>query len=128
MQYICYKNFNNTSISGNINIPIGSILTCENRILIYNEKQVCINTSENAHKYFMRNDDGQGLLRGQLIDNITHTLQENKDKWDIIENDPICQAYRRPEYEDHWLWNHAFYNTSIETLTYISNLIEGDTK
>lgn len=128
MQYIAIKEFNNIGIDGNFNISIGEELTCENRMIKYKNKTVCMCTSENAHTYFMRDDDGKGIQRGELIEYITTTLalndKKHDERWEAIINDPTCQAYKRPEHSDVWLWNHAFYNTTIEALTYIKSLIE----
>lgn len=35
-----------------------------------------------------------------------------------------CLKYKRKDHEDFWLWNHDFYNASIEDLEYIKSLIK----
>ena len=129
MNYITYKRFIGKGIDGDFDIPIGAECICEEHMIKYNSRSICLNTSENAHKYFMRNDDEQGMLRGELIEYIITTLALTDDKhdarWEKIFKDPICQAYKRSEHKDYWVWNHAFYNASIDTLTYIKNLIIG---
>ena len=37
--------------------------------------------------------------------------------------DARCQKYKRPEHEDHWIWNFDFYNGPVEDLRYIAGLI-----
>ena len=130
MKYITYKHFNGIIMDGTTaDIKRGTILDCERRVLTYKGKEICVATSENAHTYFMRNDDGKGYERGDLISYILTTLATKDEKydarWEKVFSDPICQAYRRAEHTETWLWNNAFYNTSIETLEYISNLIKG---
>ena len=121
MQYICIKNYVGPSIGGNVDIPVGAALECTGRFIKYQNKNVCVNTSENAHEYFMRNDDGNGVLRGELIAEIK--AAEIPDK---IFKDPICLAYRKDNQGDIWIWNHAFYNTDIESLTYIRDFITAE--
>lgn len=137
MKYICYKRFNENGIGGKVDIKVGKDLDCERSIIKYNGTDICVNTSENAHTYFMRNDDGKGIQRGDIINSILTMLKipegltpeeyeeavKLRDKrWEKVINDPICQAYCRSGH-DIWIWNHAFYNTSIESLTYIQRLI-----
>ena len=134
MEYIAYKRFNEMSMSGLVDIPVGAKLTCENSIIKYNGADICANTSENAHTYFMRNDDGHGMERGNIINAIFDLLKrpdtDDSDiydrRWEKVINDPKCQAFSRAGH-DTWIWNHAFYNTTIEILSYIYNLIAGVT-
>lgn len=130
MKYITYKRFQGVTMNGEtVDIKKGTTLDCERRVLTCKGKEICVSTSDNAHTYFMRNDDGKGMERGALIDEIFSTLATNDEKtdarWEKVFADPICQAYRKNEHSDYWLWNNAFYNTSVETLTYIKNLVEG---
>lgn len=131
MKYITYKRFKQKSLNGiDLNIPAGS--ECrkgDSGIIYYNSSPICYSTSQNGHTYFMRNDDGNGMLRGDMVTKIMKTLankSDNKyqDRWDKIWADILCQPYRRAEFEDYWLWNDNFYNASIDTLNYIYNLIK----
>ena len=58
---------------------------------------------------------------------ITATLMKQNPghnaRWGKIWDDPRCQKYKRPEQEDHWIWNHDFYNGPVEDLRYIAALI-----
>lgn len=129
MNYICHRRFKGESIFGEVNIPaltkcesIGGVIYCEG-------KSICFETSENAHQYFARNNDAQGLLRGKLTQKIQAVLaksdNQHQARWDKIWDDEKCQSYRRAEYEDYWLWNNAFFNAPIEDLQYILKLIGG---
>lgn len=129
MRYIAIKEFNNIGIDGNFNISIGEELICENRMIKYKNKAVCMCTSENAHEYFMRNDDGNGMERGDLINNIFALLNTEdealcKARWEAVEADEICQKYRKDNTPGTWLWNHDFYNADIADLEYIDEMIE----
>ena len=123
MRCITYKRFKGTAICGEVNIAAKTEGIIKDNVILIDEKPICYATSQNGHDYFCRNDDDCGLLRGQLITTIQQTLIKNKDKWDIIWNDSICQKYKRKDHEDYWLWNHEFYNASIIELKYIATLI-----
>lgn len=128
MEYIVYKRFKTKAICGEVNIPAMSAVKMLDGIMFYNEKPLCIATSENAHTYFMRNDDGNGMERGEVIESIKDKLRTNAEKWDIVQADTLCQKYKRKEHADHWLWNHDFYNADIEDLRYINSLVaDGNT-
>lgn len=128
MEYINYRRFKERGIYGNVNIPALTIFHSEDGMIYHKGKPLCVVTSANAHKFFARNDDGQGERRGQLITKITKAL-EKKDanyqtRWDAVWADSVCNQYRRVEHKDHWLWNHAFYNASIDRLEYILSVVE----
>lgn len=133
MEYIVYRQFNTKAICGEVNLPAGTVCQYEQGYIIYDGKPLCVVTSENAHQYFAKNNDGKGLERGDLIQSILEKMREQdeneegfsryQERWDKVENDPICKAYKRHDHPDNWLWNHSFYGASIENLTHIWNLI-----
>ena len=127
MQYIVYKRFKAMALCGEVNIPALSICECDDGLIKYNGKDICYNVSENAHQHFARNNDGQGLLRGKLIQAIMTTLSNRDDnyqsRWDKVWDDNLCQKYKRSDYSDYWLWNHDFFNAEIYDLKYIAGLI-----
>lgn len=106
-------------------------LECEGGIIIYNNGIVCNENCESSHQFFARNDDGHGMERGKLTQAIMKTLAHRNGKddeqyqarWDMVWNDPVCQPYRRTDYDDYWLWNHEFFNADIDVLRHIANLV-----
>lgn len=127
MQYITHKRFKDNAICGEVNIPALSICEEANNTIYYNDKPICFATSESAHQYFARNDDGRGVERGRLTQAIQCKLSkrdgEYQDRWDKVWEDKICQKYKRKEYDDFWLWNHEFFNAEIDDLKHIAKLI-----
>ncbi len=127
MKYITHKRFKAKAICGNVNIP--ALTECEevNGMIYCDHKLICSKYSENAHQYFARNDDGNGVERGQLTRAIVETLskpdEHYQERWDKVWDDATCQMYRRQEHQDHWLWNHAFFNADVGTLKYIAGLV-----
>lgn len=130
MQYIVNKRLKGMSLSGEINLPYGTVVEEKNRYLYNNSKPVCVVSSENGRNHFSRNDDGKGLERGKLVHAIIDKLavrdEDYQSRWDKIWEDYLCKPLKRPEHEDHWLWNEQFYEADISVLTHIYKLIGGD--
>ena len=128
MKYITHRRFKNRAICGDIvNIPANTPCYCIGNIITYNNKQICLNTSENGHQYFTNNEDDQGLIRGKLTQAIQKCLAKRDEnyqaRWDKIWEDVDCQKYKRADHSDFWLWNHEFFQAPIEDLRHIANLI-----
>lgn len=128
--YITIRRFNGSAICGEINIPYGTTLNTAEGFLVCPKGLVCAVTSQNAYDYFSQDDDGCGLERGELVQDILrrlHKLKKHDERnaiiWGKIWADVRCQKYRRPEHADHWLWNYDFYNAEVDDLKYIRNLI-----
>lgn len=128
MNYIVHTRFKEKAICGEVNLPALTEVELKDNMLYWQDKPLCVITSENAHKYFARNDDNNGMERGRLTQLIKSILEKNdekhQDRWDKIWKDKLCQKYKRIEYADYWLWDTAFFNAPIEDLKYIYNLIK----
>lgn len=128
MEYIVHKHFKAIAICGEVNLPSGTPCEEIDGLIFCNGEPLCVTTSENAHKHFARNDDGQGLLRGKLTQDIQRTLAKRNAKyqarWDKIWECPMCQKYKRIEHADYWLWNTDFFNAPIEDLKEIAKIIK----
>lgn len=127
MKYITHKRFKGKGITGDVNLPVFTELRTANHYLVYGTDIICADKSENAHLYFARNDDGNGIERGKLTRAIKSRLSKKddayQDRWDRVWEDQLCLKYKRPEFDDFFLWNHEFYNAPIEDLRYIAGLI-----
>lgn len=112
---------------GYVNIP--AMTRCEEvgGCILCGGKPICISRSENAHQFFSRNDDGQGMRRGKLTQAIQGELRKrdknHQVRWDKVWDDPVCRKYRRTETDDYFLWNHDFFSAPIQDLVHIANLI-----
>lgn len=129
MEYIIYSRFREKGMKGCcFNLPYGTICNSKENIIFYNNQPICFITSQIAYGYFSRNDDGQGLKRGKLVNKIMSTLSNKKDgkyqnRWDKLWEDEYCHKFRRKEHSNHWLWSFDFYNAEIEDLQYILDKI-----
>ena len=114
MDYICTKRLKKHHLSGNDIIPSMTKCTEQNGLIYLDCKPICYTTSQIAHDHFSRNDDGKGMERGRLVQEIQHILSKpgktRQKRWDAVWGDGICQKYKRADHEDFWLWNHEFYN------------------
>ena len=110
-----------------MNIPYGTALICQDGFLMHQNKPLCGITSQNAYDFFSQNDDGMGRERGDLVGRILSRLQKRDSgyqaRWNKVWEDARCQKYKRPEHEDHWIWNFDFYNGPVEDLRHIAGLI-----
>ena len=75
MNYIVTKRFKGKTICGNVNLAYGTECEEKNNTIYYDGKPLCFATSENAHNYFSRDDDGQGERRGELVREIMGRLK-----------------------------------------------------
>ena len=132
MQYIVHRRFKGNAICGEVNLPTFSVCECEDGIIKYSGNPICYIASENSHQYFARNDDGNGVLRGKLTQSIQKNLAKRDDnyqiRWDKVWDDDICKKYKRIEYADYWLWNHAFFEADIDDLQHIADLVGAKVK
>ena len=126
-RYVARKRARLKSGGKKVNIPWGTVLEEQGGFLIYQGKRLCAVTSQNAHDYFSLDDDGQGYLRGVLVDAIISTLEKRdadyQARWDKIWDSPLCKHYKRPEPADFWIWHHNFYEAPVFDLWQIARLI-----
>lgn len=126
-KYIAHKRFKGKCLCGDVNIPARSELIGYAGVLCYGGKPICFEASEVAHQHFARNDDGEGMRRGNLTRMIQKTLSKSdakyQERWDKVWNDAACRPYKREEDEDYWLWNHSFFCADIAVLRHIAELV-----
>lgn len=131
--YIVHTQFQGLTM---FNMPITllplTILYNNDHIIFKDAQPLMTDSCMNCYNHLSRNDDDNGLRRGQLtqdiISKLTRSNYERQDdynnQWEIIWNDNLCLKYKRKDHEDFWLWNHEFYNAPIEDLEYIKSLIK----
>lgn len=123
MLYIVHTEFSGKAIGGEVNLSVGTECTEINGTIYHNLNAICRVNSNNAYKHFARNNDGNGLKRGELINTIKDALAIQQARWDRVLNDPVCQQFDKNPDGDTWEWNLAFYNASITALQYIADLV-----
>ena len=126
MTYLVTRRFKAKTMSGIVNLPYGTACELRGETIYHSGKPLCFATSENAHNYFSRNDDGQGERRGELVREIMGRLKGNQEAWERVWDDPAIRKYKRVEFADYWLFNHEFYNAPIADLEYILKIVKGE--
>lgn len=127
MQYIVHTDFVGKAISGEVNLPAGTECTEIGGTIYHNARAVCRIGSNNANKYFARNNDGCGMKRGELIKTIKTALalqdEHHYERWQRVMNCPVCKQFDKNPDGDMWEWSLAFYNASIATLEHMANKV-----
>ena len=126
MTYLVTRRFKAKTMSGIVNLPYGTACELRGETIYHGGKPLCFVTSENAHNYFSRNDDGQGERRGELVREIMWRLKGNQEAWGRVWDDLAIRKYKRVEFADYWLFNHDFYNAPVEDLEYILKIVKGE--
>ena len=129
MKYIVHTRFRGKAICGDVNLPALTECECDGVVIKYNDKPICFVSSENAHQYFAIDEDGMGMERGNLTQEIQTILAKRDDahqaRWDKIWGNLGFHKYKRSDYDDYWLWNHDFFNAPIKDLRHILDVIKG---
>lgn len=125
--YIVRRRAQFLSICGPVNLPYGTEVSSDGAFLTVNGEKLCSITSQNAYDFFSRNDDGMGLERGKLVQDIRSTLERRdakyQSRWDALWADEAANSLRRKDSPDFWIWSFDFYNADIPDLKHIANLI-----
>ena len=126
--YIVRRRARFLSICGPVNLPYGTEVSSDGAFLTVNGEKLCSITSQNAYDFFSRNDDGHGLERGKLVEEITSRMEKRDAKhqarWDALWADAGANRLRRADHDDFWVWNHDFYNADVNELRRIRLLLE----
>ena len=69
MIYVCYKRFKGRAICGDANIPHGTIVPEQDGMLYWQDKPLCLITSENAWEHF-RPDTFEAAHRQEMLDGL----------------------------------------------------------
>lgn len=127
MQYIVHNRFKDIALCGPVNLKATSQCWEAEGVIFYEAQPLCYATSENSFEHFARNDDGNGMLRGQLTHAIKKRLAKRdaqyQERWDKVWADKLCAKFKRKEYADFWIWNKAFHDAEIGELEYVAELI-----
>ena len=128
MRYIVTNRFKGQAICGAVNLPYGTACETQDGYLILEDgRRLCAVTSQNAYDHFSCDDDGHGLERGKLVEEITSRMEKRDAKhqarWDALWADEVANRLRRKDSPDFWIWSFDFYNADIPDLKHIANLI-----
>ena len=75
-RYITTNRFVGDAICGRLYIPYGEKLEAADGFIVCEHGPVCAITSQNAYNHFSQDDDGRGIERGKLVQDILHRLRK----------------------------------------------------
>ena len=120
MEYITHNRFKGKDLYVQaILITRGKKLIRKGNVLYYQEHPICIYRSECAKKHFSRNDDKQGMIRGDLIEKITFNPLNN-DQIDLLLSDK-WKKYINPEHEGVIIFGDNLFDEEISILQTLEN-------
>ena len=134
MEYIVHHRFKGVAACGQeMTLPYGTRLqTIGDFIATDSGQAVCFTTSEIAHKYFARNDDGHGLERGALTYAIAygpcrktsadgHVYRFSPEEIEMLET--RYAHWLRPD-ASTILFNQAFFDAAVPELRLVASLLK----
>lgn len=107
MDYITYKRFKGKSLSGEVNIPFGTVLQERYGFLYLGEKPVCCVTSENGWNHFRPLTD-EGKYRQDMLDKLYRWYTKHGCGEDFIDDKWLGQ--------DNGYWKNRLRTASTERL------------
>lgn len=107
MDYITYKRFKGKSISGEVNLPYGTILQERGGFLYLGEKPICCVTSENGWEHFRPNTD-EGQRRQEILEKLYRWYMKHGCGEDFVDE-------LWPEQENGY-WKNRLRTASTERL------------
>ena len=127
--YIVYKPF---QIHNGELLPTGTSIICDGEKALYNNKLICFINSVHSHECLVGNDDGYGMERGKLIEDIEKLIQGEQDfelrcdRVTALWEDDIAKKYvRYNDPSNPWLWDDSYFCADIDDLEHIKNIISG---
>lgn len=111
MTYLVTRRFKAKTMSGTVNLPYGTACELRGETIYHSGKPLCFVTSENAHNYFSRNDDGQGERRGELVREIMGRLTLPKVRHKPDPKYPLAEPFMSSKEVAHY---NAAYNACQE--------------
>lgn len=107
MNYITYKRFRGKSLSGDVNIPFGTVLQERDGFLYLGKRPICCVTSENGWQHF-RPDTDEGRIRQWMLDKLYRWYEKHGCGDDFIDA-------KWPEQENGY-WKNRLRTASTERL------------
>lgn len=133
MEYITHTKYKGKSITGeDVMLSRGKKLSRKGELLFFKDKPICIYRSEVARSHFAINDDGNGLIRGDLTHKIAYSANRvevdgwlqrfNEKQKDILCSDKWSK-FLNPEH-DVIIFADCFFDADIEELKTLYKKLE----
>lgn len=112
MEYIAHRPFRRKALGGEVNIKRGESLQENRGVLFYNGIPVCMASCQAAKEHFSVNNDGNGLLRGDLTYEIAFAKPLTELQKSIVSSDHTIRKYIVDD-DRVILFNDAFFHASM---------------
>ena len=128
MTYINISRIKKLCHCGEVNIPFGTEFDVDDQGFLYTyindeKKQICLETSETAYKYFAYNVDGCGEERKDLIKQSVDVMGhiDKSVAFCGLLSDPIFMKYKKHPLDDsEWSWDRLkVHKAPISDLKYM---------
>lgn len=130
MEYITHKRYTKKALCRKeMNIPVGTrFKTISHFIATDDGKAICVTTSDDATRYFARDDDGNGIRRGAITYTISKGPKLHTDGSPFTEEDykkllELCDKYIMKN-NAAILFKNDFYMADIDELEDIVNTLD----
>lgn len=128
MKYICHRKYNKIGACNELyNIEVGQTFFTIGKYIADDSKAICHIASEDAFKYFAKDDDGQGLERGRLTYEIAyadrHPNSNNGFRFTEAERDMLVEQYGQyiKDNTEYLRFNYDFFNADVNIIKEIAN-------
>lgn len=130
MEYIIHRKFKGKAAGGDsVNLAVGTTYQTIGNWIADENRAICSTHSETAHKHFARNDDGQGLKRGELTYKIAYAPRDSGDGFRFSEKqrDLLTTKWSRFLRPEHGfiIFNDDFFNAEILELMQLNYELGG---
>lgn len=134
MTYITHRRYRKVAACGEqLNIPYGTELEVIGSYIVLGAKAVCNVRSDDAYRYFARNDDGKGIERGLLTYAIAYRPRDanRPDGLDFrFTDEEIGMIVRDYPYfvkdtEGFIHFNYDFFNADVDVLNEFNKKLGG---
>lgn len=133
MRYVVHRRCREMGAAGQqLNLSYGSVFETIGHIIATPEgKGICFVTSDTAHKYFARDDDGHGLRRGRLTYAIAwsdrvrlvHGRRQRFTEAEIAMLERDWARFLVPD-APVVLFNHEFFNAEVDELEQLARALK----
>ncbi len=132
MRYVVHRRCREMGAAGQqLNLSYGSVFETIGHIIATPEgKGICFVTSDTAHRYFARDDDGKGLRRGRLTYAIAWSdrvrmVHGRRQRFSAAEIEMLKRDWARFLVPDApvILFNHAFFNAEVDELEQLARAL-----
>lgn len=133
MEYIVHRRCREMGAAGQqLNLSYGSVFhTIGSFIATPEGMAICFETSDTAHRYFARNDDGQGLQRGRLTYAVAWSdrvrlVNGRRQRFTAEEIEMLERDWGRFLVPDVpvLLFNHSFFIAEIDELEQLAHALD----